>query len=60
MEHKDYAMCGADNAMVLLGRDMFIAQEIAVQQIDDFLLIPSCPNMVSTIERHDLAFRFAH
>ena len=60
MKHSLYGYTGVDNMMVLLERSQYIAEQIAVQQIDDFLVIPSCPNMVSTTERHDELFCRTH
>lgn len=60
MDHKLYSLSDQDNMLVLLERNQFIAGEISASQIDDLLLIPSCPEMWSKIDRHDAAFRFAH
>lgn len=60
MTHDLYSLSGQDNLMVLLERNLFIAGEIGCSEIDDFLLIPSCPEMWSKCDRHDLAFRHTH
>lgn len=60
MRHEDYALAGVDNIMVLLERSQYIAEQIAVQQIDDFLAIPSQPLMWDKINRHDFMFLHTH
>ena len=60
MRHKDYALSGIDNMMVLLERSQYIAEQIAIQRIDDFLQIPSQPLMWEQIDRHEFMFLRTH
>lgn len=60
MNHALYAYSGADNMMVLLDRNQDIAGDIAAQAIDDFLAIPSSPDMFDKCDLHDVLFRYTH